>query len=214
MLRHVQEEEVLLAERVDRRVEREHDERDPRPEARPLPAGDRPPLARQRPRPAQVEHRDDHRRHHLQRPEVPDHGGERSGARHDEPQVGLGLPEQREDRREDDRQRLPGRAAGRLQVDVHDLAPPDEPRPRVIAGRGGDQQRGDADDQRHHDQSGVEAPRRSPVPGASHPRIPAHARREPSAGGNSVAEAESMLASGRRGTVWGADGPVARRDLA
>ena len=33
VLRHVHEEEVLLAERVDRRVERQHDERDPRPEA-------------------------------------------------------------------------------------------------------------------------------------------------------------------------------------
>ena len=41
MLRHVEEEEVLLAERVDRRVEREHDERDPGPEHRPAPAGHR-----------------------------------------------------------------------------------------------------------------------------------------------------------------------------
>ena len=41
VLQHVDEEEVLLAERVDRRVEREHDERDPGPEAR-LPPDRRP----------------------------------------------------------------------------------------------------------------------------------------------------------------------------
>src|SRR5207302_5251738 len=78
--RHVEEEEVLLAEGVDRRVEREDDEHDPRPEAEPPPARHGAALARQRPRAAEVEERHDHRRDDLQRLERP--GGEQRRGSH------------------------------------------------------------------------------------------------------------------------------------
>ena len=75
VLAHVDEEEVLLAELVDRRVERDHDERDPEPEEELPPSRHRQPAAREVPRPAQVEHRDDERRDELERLEVPGRGG-------------------------------------------------------------------------------------------------------------------------------------------
>ena len=71
VLQHVDEEEVLLAERVDRRVEREHDERDPGPEARLRQPATGLAAGGERLRAAEVEHRDDHRRHDLQRIERP-----------------------------------------------------------------------------------------------------------------------------------------------
>ncbi len=75
VLAHVDEEEVLLAELVHRGVERDHDEGDPEPEQE-LPARrHRPAAARERARPAQVEHRHEQRRHDLQRLEVPGGGG-------------------------------------------------------------------------------------------------------------------------------------------
>src|SRR5205085_2946352 len=71
VLRHVEEEEVLLAERVDRRVERQHDETDPGPKEPSPPRRYRPALRRERPRSPQVEARRDDGRHHLERLERP-----------------------------------------------------------------------------------------------------------------------------------------------
>ncbi len=97
-----------------------------------------------------------------QPPREPEHhhdGGDGAGARDDQPQVGLRVPEQREQRREDHRQRLPARAAGDLEVGVDDLPAPDQPRPRVVAGRGGDQQRRHPEYERRHPEYEVEAHR-------------------------------------------------------
>ena len=71
VLRHVEEEEVLLAERVDRRVEREHDERDPGPEHPPAPARHRAALPGERPAARVVEERRDDRGDDLERLERP-----------------------------------------------------------------------------------------------------------------------------------------------
>ena len=71
VLRHVHEEEVLLAERVDRRVERQDDEPDPRPEAELPPTGHGPAVACQRLRAPEVQQRDDHGRDDLKRLEGP-----------------------------------------------------------------------------------------------------------------------------------------------
>ena len=75
VLAHVDEEEVLLAELVDRRVERDHDERDPEPEEELPTLRDRQAAARERARAAQIEDRDDERRHDLERLQVPGGGG-------------------------------------------------------------------------------------------------------------------------------------------
>ncbi len=77
VLHHVHEEEVLLAEGVDRRVERDDDERDPEPEEELPEPCNRQPAARQRPRPAQVEQRRDERRGELERLQVPGGRGRR-----------------------------------------------------------------------------------------------------------------------------------------
>ena len=57
VLAHVDEEEVLLAELVDRRVERDHDERDPEPEHELPPTRHRAPAPGEVARPPQVEER-------------------------------------------------------------------------------------------------------------------------------------------------------------
>ena len=59
-----------------------------------------------------------------------------AGARDEQPQLGRGVvAEQRERRREEDRQRLPRRPARSCEVEVRDLAAPDDPRPRVVGRR-------------------------------------------------------------------------------
>ena len=62
-------------------------------------------------------------------------------ARDDEPQVGRGVAEQRERCREQDGQRLPRRAGVGVQLELEDVAPPLDPRPRVVGGGGGVEQR-------------------------------------------------------------------------
>ncbi len=71
VLRHVQEEEVLFAELVDRRVESEHDQPDAGPEAHLAPRGHRPATPGKRARPPQVQDRGERRREHLERFEAP-----------------------------------------------------------------------------------------------------------------------------------------------
>src|SRR4029077_907499 len=62
---------MLLTEGVDRRVEREHDEHDPRPERDAPPARHRPALRRERPAAREIEQRRDDRRDDLKRLERP-----------------------------------------------------------------------------------------------------------------------------------------------
>ena len=71
VLRHVEEEEMLLAERVDRRVEREHDERDAGPERGAAPTRHRAALSGERPATRVVEERRDDRGDDLERFERP-----------------------------------------------------------------------------------------------------------------------------------------------
>ena len=75
-----------------------------------------------------------------------------AGAGDHEPQVGRRrVAEQREGGREEDRQRLPGRAAHRVEVEVGHLAPPDDPGPRVVGrlARPQQGQRGQAEADEH-----------------------------------------------------------------
>ena len=93
-----------------------------------------------------------------------DHAGERAGepvaehrrarqgeqaacARDEQPQDGRRVPGEREDRRRDDRQRLPRGPVGGVQRQVRDVAAPADPRPRVERDRPGQQQgqRGEAE---------------------------------------------------------------------
>ena len=74
-----------------------------------------------------------------------------AGPGHDQPQVGRHVvPEQGERGGEEDRQRLPRRAALGHEVEVRDLAAPHDPGPRVVGGRG----RRDQADRRHHEAGG------------------------------------------------------------
>ena len=52
-------------------------------------------------------------------------------ARHDEPERRRGLPGSREHGRRDDRERLPRRSAGGVELEPRDVPPPADPRPRV-----------------------------------------------------------------------------------
>ena len=81
VLTHVDEEEVLLAERVDRRVERHDHERDPEPEEELAPARHRLPAPREGAAAPQVGVRGKERGHELERLEVPAgcDGGDRQG---------------------------------------------------------------------------------------------------------------------------------------
>ena len=90
-----------------------------------------------------------------------------AGAGDDQPQRRRPVvAEQRERRREQHRQRLPRRALERDEVDVQDLAAPDDPRPRVVGRRRHRQQRQGADRQAAEDSS-VMAPA---APGRAHAR--------------------------------------------
>src|SRR5205823_11324701 len=71
VLEHVHELEVLLAERVDRGVERNHDQRDSEPEEELPPAVHRLAAVLQGPRAPVVEERGDDRRDELKRLDVP-----------------------------------------------------------------------------------------------------------------------------------------------
>ena len=71
---------------------------------------------------------------------------ERSGARDEQPQRRReAVAQERERRREEHRQRLPRRPADGVEIEVHDLASPDDPGPRVVgrSGRLQQRQRGD-----------------------------------------------------------------------
>jgi hypothetical protein len=62
---------------------------------------------------------------------------ERARARDRDPEHRRGAGDEREERRQGDRQRLPRRAELRVEIEVQDLASPDEPGPRVVGRRGG-----------------------------------------------------------------------------
>ncbi len=70
-------------------------------------------------------------------------GGERGGAREHQPDPRSTRPERGERRDQEDGQRLPRRPAERVEVEVRELAPPDEPGPRVVpqAGRSNEAER-------------------------------------------------------------------------
>jgi len=77
----------------------------------------------------QADLRGEHKRHSPTRPHE------------DEPEVRGRVAGKRQRRGEQDRQRLPGRPARRVELEVGQLAPPDEPRPGVVDGLVGEQQR-------------------------------------------------------------------------
>jgi len=62
-------------------------------------------------------------------------------AHEDEPQLRCGITGERQRRRDHHGQRLPRRPARRIEAEMGQLASPDEPRPRIVDGLVGDQQR-------------------------------------------------------------------------
>ena len=74
-------------------------------------------------------------------PEGQDHREHHPGAGDDHPRLGRRLPERSEQRADRDGQRLERRHLLGAQRAVRDLAAPEQPRPRVVGGRGRDDQR-------------------------------------------------------------------------
>ena len=77
----------------------------------------------------------------ARQPEAHDQREQAARAGDDQPQVGRGVAEEREDGGEQDRQRLPRRAGVGVQLELDDVAAPLDPRPRVVARRRGVEQR-------------------------------------------------------------------------
>ena len=70
-----------------------------------------------------------------------DHREQAGGARDEQPERGSGAAREREHARAQHRERLPRRTADGGEVEVPDLAPPDQPRPHVVGRARRDQQR-------------------------------------------------------------------------
>ena len=72
----------------------------------------------------------------------------------EEPQVRRGAAEQRERRGQQHRERLPRRAIDGRQIEVQDLATPDDPRPRVVRRRRGNEE-GERSDGQHRQRHAI-----------------------------------------------------------
>ena len=85
-------------------------------------------------------------------PEGHHHAGDGARPGDEQPQVGRQAAEQRERRGQQHRQRLPRRAVDGRQIEVQDLAAPDDPRPRVVRRSRGDEegQRGEGEHAERH----------------------------------------------------------------